>query len=121
YKYDTCSYNCVSETLRTTDRSNQDPQNVNYCSYITWYGYKYGAGIDLDSDYHSRKSTGNMKVPDDIVFSMNDQYAYCWVSVKKNGACGEYTEWSYVNKKVFSDSSDVVFSNDLDHPIIEIR
>lgn len=120
-QYHTGYYNCVSETLRTTDRSYKDPHNVNYCSYITWYGYKYGAGLDLDSDSYSRKCTGNMKVPDDIINSMHDQYAYCWVSVKKNGACGEYTEWSYVNKKVFSDSSDVVFSNDLDHPIIEIR
>ena len=114
-------YDCVSETLRTTDRSNKDPQNVNYCSYITWYGYKYGAGVDLDSDNYSRKSTGNMKVPDDIVNSMHDQYAYCWVSVKKNGACGEYTEWSYVNKKVYASKTDLVFMNSLDCLLVEIR
>ncbi|HNZ26394.1 MAG TPA: hypothetical protein PLG34_05555 [Spirochaetota bacterium] len=103
-------YNCVSETLRTTDRSNKDPQNVNYCSYIAWYGYKYGADIDLDSDNYSRKSTGNMKVPDDIVNSKNDQYADCWVWVKKNGACGEYTALSYVSKKVYSAKTISVFS-----------
>ena len=121
WSFTTYSYNCVTETLRWTDQSTNDPENVNYCSYIPWYAYKYGAGINLDSDYYSRKSTGNMKVPDDIVNSMHDQYAYCWVSVKKNGACGEYTEWSYVNKKVYSSKSVMVFINGLDCLTIDIR
>ena len=79
-------YNAASETLRITNASDYYPEKVNYCSYIAWYGYMYGVGIDLDSDL-DRTSTGNMKVPDDIVNSCYPKYREIWVSTPATG-CG---------------------------------
>jgi len=82
-----CYYDHYSEYLKTTYASDIAPQQVNYCSYLAWYGYKYGVNIDIDSDTY-RTSSGYIKVPQDIVNSGNPKITMIWVRVNQAAGCG---------------------------------
>ncbi len=109
YGWDSTWYDQTTEYCKTTDASYNKIEAVNYCSYISWYSYKK-QGKNLDSDYE-RTRGGNMIVPDDLVNSANYQYIKTWVEVKHTGDCGEYTQWEYVDKQVYSPETDIVYNN----------
>ncbi len=105
-------YNCVFETLKTSNASDIATEQVNYCSYIPWYGYYRGLGIDIDSDTY-RNSTGNMKVPQDIVNSGNPKTIMVWVTVNQAAGCGLFGGGSggyYVEELDYSSCKTKLYS-----------
>ncbi len=104
------SYSIVSEYFCNTNASRNRQEDVNYCSYIAWYGYKKGFGIDIDS----KVAGGNAIVPDDLVKSAYNKTQRVTVEVGMP-ACGigifmgfgqvtKYRDEIYYHKK-----TDIVF------------
>ena len=96
-------YDAATETVKLTNASECYPNRVNYCSYIPWYGYRYGVGVNLDADIIYMTSNwkvtnshfGNMKVPDDILYSCNNKYVKAWVTYSYKNRFG----WTIYNLK----------------------
>ncbi len=107
----TLLYTCVSETLGLTNASDCIPHRVNYCSYIPWYGYKYGCEIDLDSDVNKTRCY-YMKVPEDIVNSATNVVKKVEVKVSAKG-CGLFFGGGtakYEYKTIYKKQSNIIFS-----------
>ena len=77
-------YSVVSETIKLTHASISQPEDINYCSFISWYAYKEASNINLNSDTYN-SNVGNMIVPDDIVKSGIDLYRRVWVGTRATG------------------------------------
>ncbi len=58
----------ASEFLRITNYSAGLNNTINYCSRISWYGYKK-EGIDINGDTRSYGEGGNIIVPSDLYLS----------------------------------------------------